>query len=118
MTRNTIIAVAIILFTAGVAHADVPPANVSQCGGKAAGDACTSDDGKSGACQDSTCTRGGGVAPDGTRLTSTGPCRVCVAGAAVQTKSKRGCNAGGANVGSGALALLAALLVRRARRSR
>lgn len=42
---------------APLARADVPPPNSSQCGTKKAGEACTTDDGKSGACKVSTCSR-------------------------------------------------------------
>ncbi len=39
------------------AWADLPPPDVSGCSSKAAGDACTRDDGSAGTCADATCSR-------------------------------------------------------------
>jgi len=45
------------LTLAPAVRADVAPPNSSQCATKSAGDACTTDDGKSGTCVKSTCSK-------------------------------------------------------------
>lgn len=45
------------LALAATSFADVPPANTIGCNGKKAGDACQTDDKKSGGCKSSTCSR-------------------------------------------------------------
>jgi hypothetical protein len=47
----------VLLLLAVPAFADVPPANTIGCSNKKAGEACETDDKKSGACRDSTCSR-------------------------------------------------------------
>lgn len=45
------------LGSAPVARADVPPPDVSGCNNKEAGDDCKTDEGASGTCEQSTCSR-------------------------------------------------------------
>jgi len=62
-------------------RADVPPPNSAQCNGKSAGDSCTTDDSKAGACVSSTCSKldySDGTPPG----TKTYPCLLCNAGPA------------------------------------
>lgn len=47
----------LLLLLAAPASADVPPANTTGCSSRKAGDACETDDKKSGTCRDSTCSR-------------------------------------------------------------
>ncbi|MGV3621102.1 MAG: hypothetical protein ACO1OB_09815 [Archangium sp.] len=56
----------VLCLASTAAFADVPPADVSGCNGKSAGEACKRDDGSDGACADSKCGRldySGGVPP-------------------------------------------------------
>ncbi len=45
------------LVFASVVLADIPPPDTSGCGNKKAGDACQTDDKKSGGCKTATCSR-------------------------------------------------------------
>ncbi|MBL8918229.1 MAG: hypothetical protein JNJ54_05175 [Myxococcaceae bacterium] len=47
----------VLLLLTVPALADVPPANTTGCSSKKVGDSCETDDKKSGACRDATCTR-------------------------------------------------------------
>lgn len=47
----------LLLCVSLTARADVAPPNLSGCAGKAAGDACTDDEGATGTCAVGTCTR-------------------------------------------------------------
>lgn len=47
----------LVFVVASVALADVPPADISGCSNKKAGDACQTDDKKSGGCKSTTCSR-------------------------------------------------------------
>jgi hypothetical protein len=66
---------------AGLAQADIPPPNVSQCRDKAVNDPCVDDSEAAGTCQTSTCSRLSYDASGGHGLTTT-PCLRCAAGAA------------------------------------
>lgn len=86
--------VALLLASASVARADEAPPNVSPCGQKMAGDACSTDDRKDGACAPQTCSRiDYGKKPPGT---ASYPCLTCVAGTKPtreSTSTKSGCTA-------------------------
>ncbi|PZR18355.1 MAG: hypothetical protein DI536_00265 [Archangium gephyra] len=45
----------VLCLACGAAWADVPPADVSGCSGKSAGEACKRDDGSDGTCASSKC---------------------------------------------------------------
>lgn len=47
----------VLLCSASLAWADVPPPDIAGCQGKAAGASCQRDDGSAGACAKATCTR-------------------------------------------------------------
>ena len=123
----------VVLVAPRVLRADVPPPNVAQCNGKTAGDTCTTDDSKPGACASSTCSKldySDGTPPG----TTTYPCLICTAGTApsstttstssgstTPTQGGSGCSlAVAARVaGAGGLAVIVpaiALLARRRRR--
>jgi hypothetical protein len=115
-------------------RADVPPPNSAQCNGKNAGDTCTTDDGKSGACASSTCSKldySDGTPPG----TKTYPCLLCNAGPAPTTTTTTtssasssatpseggsGCNVGFAAraAGAGGIALIVPAIVLFSRRRR
>jgi hypothetical protein len=116
-------------------RADVPPPNSAQCTGKNAGDTCTTDDSKAGACQSSTCSKldySDGTPPG----TKTYPCLLCTAGApsstttttststssasATPTEGGSGCSVGFAArvAGAGGIALIVPAIVLFARRRR
>jgi hypothetical protein len=96
------------LFLASAASADVPPPNEAQCQTKKVGDSCTTDDGKSGACATSTCTRldYSQGSPPGTEEYE---CKLCDESAPQtgeeSSESGGGCSIGAGDVGSG-LALM------------
>ncbi len=101
---------------ASAAWADVPPADVDGCRGKAVGDACDLDDGTAGFCRQETCGRldySQGVPPKSVEY----DCVRCVASPTTPTpsteaprpKEKSSCAA----TDAGALVLLTALLRRR-----
>jgi MYXO-CTERM domain-containing protein len=99
-----------------LARADVAPPDSTECTNKAAGDACTDDAMKVGACQSQTCTGlsyGGDAGPTSTSY----PCLICVAGAA-PLSSNGGCSLPAAPSGDGLwlAAVLALPLLRRRRR--
>jgi hypothetical protein len=64
---------ALLLTLAGVARADIPPPERAACEGKMVGAACDVN-GRSGTCQDSTCSR----TDQRTGETTTYACRKCV----------------------------------------
>ena len=83
----------LVVAGASLARADEAPPNVSPCGAKKAGDACTTDDRKDGACAPQTCTRlDYSKRPPGT---ASYPCLTCVAGAKATSgaPAKIGCSA-------------------------
>ena len=83
MTRLLAVAVLALAFAA---WADVPPPDISGCNGKAAGDACTRDDGSAGACAKATCSRNDySNGPPPTSVSY--ECLRCEAGAAPAKKS-------------------------------
>jgi MYXO-CTERM domain-containing protein len=103
---------------ASTARADVAPPDSTECTNKVAGDACTDDDMKVGACVSQTCTGlsyGGDAGPMGTSYA----CLICVAGAA-PISSSGGCSLPAAPAGDGswmvAVAALVLPLLRRRRR--
>lgn len=90
------------------AQADVPPANIAGCDGKVAGDACTDDADKRGACVKSTCSKldySNGTPPSSVDY----ECLLCDDAAAPDS----GCSNAGAPVGLTALLLALPLLRRR-----
>jgi hypothetical protein len=118
-----LLSILIVLFVAPPVHADVPPPNTSQCNGKSAGDACTTDDSKSGACLASTCSRlDYSHTPPGSVSYN---CLVCYAGAAPSSSAKTtqggsGCAiaVGGRAAGAWVIAIGAVATVIFARRRR
>ncbi len=90
------------------ARADVPPANVEGCEGKVAGDACTDDAEKRGACVKSTCSKldySNGTPPSSVDY----ECLLCDDAAAPDS----GCSHGGPSVGLVGLLVGLPLLRRR-----
>jgi hypothetical protein len=90
------------------AHADVPPENTEGCSDKVAGDACTNDAGKKGACVKSTCSKldySNGTPPSSVDY----ECLLCDASAAPDN----GCSSTGHSAGLVGLLLALPLLRRR-----
>jgi hypothetical protein len=132
---SAVVAVSLALFVPVVApvvaRADLPPPNVAPCNGKSVGDTCTTDDGKAGACQSSTCSKldySHGTPPSSVSY----PCVQCTAGAApsgstsasnsasTPTEGGSGCSLGvtARSVGPWALAAIVPAIVFFARRRR
>ncbi len=108
----------LILCFSLLAFADIPPSDTQTCRSAKAGDSCRTDEGKSGACTEQTCSRLD--YSNGTPPTSVSePCLVCDADAKPSNASKKaenGCSTVGA-AGASALGLallLAAGITRRA----
>lgn len=107
------------LGAAGVARADLPPPNSSDCTNKKAGDSCVDDAMKPGACVSSTCTEldySHGTPPTTTEVA----CLLCDTTAAPSSSS--GCALSAPSAGDApwwaAAVALSFLVRRRARRSR
>lgn len=86
------------------ARADVPPANIEGCEGRAVGQSCQTDAGKSGACVNATCSRldySNGTPPSSVDYA----CVLCDASA--KPTDDDGCSAVSAPSGLAVLGLLA-----------
>lgn len=102
-------ALAFAVTVAVPALADIPPPNAAQCRKAKEGDACETDDGKSGACMMRKCSR----------RDETYDCTLCVEGA--PRKATKGCSLSGVDPGTAPpswLALGLPLLLRRRRARR
>ncbi len=123
-----------LVATPRVAHADVPPPNMT-CGDKKAGDACVDDSKKAGTCTAQKCSRMGmAPGPNGTteRKIVEYDCTLCVVGTTASAATsgspasgpatpgeKKGCNTSGASTGDASLFVLGVLgLLVRSRRAR
>jgi len=106
------------LFAASSALADVPPPDTEGCNGKAAGNACETDEAVAGACKDSTCTildYSMGTPP----VSKDVPCLVC--DDTLQPTNpppKSGCSIGTTSAGALGIAWLAAVVALKLRRRR
>ena len=92
--------VAALSLAPALARADIPPPNTGGCSGKSAGSACTTDDGKKGACAANTCQRRT-MFPDGGFGMEDYTCMTCVASAdSTSGGSSTGGSSGGQPTGS------------------
>lgn len=108
--------VVVLCLASAAAWADVPPADVSGCNGKTAGDACKRDDGGDGTCASSKCGKldySEGVPPKSVEY----DCMKCEVKAAPAPKPPEEKKTSCAAVPGEALLALGALLAIRRRKS-